>query len=312
MPGLGRYPGEGTGYPPQYSCLENPMDRGAWRATVHEVRKSRTWLGGWPHTVVHQDHPPTAANFSTGLRHLQTDWWRWQAGGGYALQRQPGSIWAQLVQCLQSVRTSETLLWPRDSHISSNASTPLWSIWEGFKEEEVRFQEVWETGSKTGWHLGAAKGNVRGLKGTFRAGSVEWFVQQALRSGIEAKNWCFQAVVLEKTLESPLIKPVNPKKNQHEYLLEGLMQKLMLQYFGHLMWRGDSLEKPLMLGNTEGRKRRGQQRTRWLGNITESMDMNMGKLQDTVEDRTPGFCKESDNLATEQQSLCFQTMCGAL
>ena len=76
--------------------------------------------------------------------------------------------------------------------------------------------------------------------------------------------------------------------------------------------RTDSLEKTLMLGNTEGRKRRGQQRTRWLGNITESMDMNMGKLQDTVEDRTPGFCKESDNLATEQQSLCFQTMCSAL
>ena len=94
--------------------------------------------------------------------------------------------------------------------------------------------------------------------------------------------------------------------------LEGLMLKLKLQYFGHLMRRADTLEKTLMLGNTEGRKRRGQQRTRWLGNITESMDMNMGKLQDTVEDRTPGFCKESDNLATEQQSLCFQTMCSAL
>ena len=104
-----------------------------------------------------------------------------------------------------------------------------------------------------------------------------------------------------------ILKEINP-----EYSLKGLTLKLKLQYFGHLMRRADTLEKTLMLGNTEGRKRRGQQRTRWLGNITESMDMNMGKLQDTVEDRTPGFCKESDNLATEQQSLCFQTMCGAL
>jgi len=96
------------------------------------------------------------------------------------------------------------------------------------------------------------------------------------------------------------------------YSLEELMLKLKLQYFGYPMERINSLQKPLILGKIEGRKRRGQQRTRWLGNITESMDMNMGKLQDTVEDRTPGFCKESDNLATEQQSLCFQTMCSAL
>ena len=104
-----------------------------------------------------------------------------------------------------------------------------------------------------------------------------------------------------------ILREINP-----EYSLEGLMLKPKLQSFGHLMRRTNSLEKTLMLGNTEGRKRRGQQRTRWLGNITESMNMNMGKLQDTVEDRTLGFCKESDNLATEQQSLCFQTVWGAL
>ena len=76
------------------------------------------------------------------------------------------------------------------------------------------------------------------------------------------KNWCFWTVVLEKTLESPLdckaIKPVNP-----EYSLEGLMLKLKLQYFGHLIWRADSLGKTLMLAKTEGR-RRGWQRLRWL------------------------------------------------
>ena len=82
--------------------------------------------------------------------------------------------------------------------------------------------------------------------------------------------------MLEKTLESPLdckeIKPVNPKEISPEYSLEGLMLKLKLQYFGHLMRRTDSLEKTLMLGKTEGRKRRGQQRMRWLDGITDTMD----------------------------------------
>ena len=87
------------------------------------------------------------------------------------------------------------------------------------------------------------------------------------------KNWCFWTVVLEKTLESPLgskeIKLVNPKKISPEYSLEGLMLKLKLQYFGHLMRRTDSLEKTLMLGKIEGRRRRGRQRMRWLDGITD-------------------------------------------
>ena len=74
------------------------------------------------------------------------------------------------------------------------------------------------------------------------------------------KNWCFWTVVLEKTLESPMdckeIQPVHPKGNQSWYSLEGLMLKLKLQYFGHLMGRTDSLEKTLMLGKTEGRRKR--------------------------------------------------------
>ena len=78
-------------------------------------------------------------------------------------------------------------------------------------------------------------------------------------------------MVLEKTLESPLdckeIKPVNPKEISPEYSLEGLMLKLKLQSIGHLMQRTDSLEKTPMLGKTEGRRRRGQQRTRWLDGI---------------------------------------------
>ena len=89
-------------------------------------------------------------------------------------------------------------------------------------------------------------------------------------------------MVLEKTLESPLdskeIKPVNPKEINPEYSLEGLLVKLKLQYFGHLMQRADSLEKTLTLGKIEDKRRREWQRIRFLDGITDPMDMKLSKL----------------------------------
>ena len=96
-------------------------------------------------------------------------------------------------------------------------------------------------------------------------------------------------MILEKTLESPLdckeIKPVSPKGNQSWISLEGLMLKLKLQYFGHLMQRANPFEKTVMLGKVEGGRKRGRQRMRWLGGITTSMDMSLRNFQEMVRDR---------------------------
>ena len=131
-------------------------------------------------------------------------------------------------------------------------------------------------------------------------GCKSWIIKKAECRRTDAfELWCwsrlFRVPWTARRCNQSILKKISPGCS-----LEGLMLRLKLQYFGHLMWRADSLEKTRMLGKIEGRRRRRRQRMRWLGTMIDSMDMNLSKLQEIVEDReawhtfSPWGHKESD------------------
>ena len=140
-------------------------------------------------------------------------------------------------------------------------------------------------------------------------GCESWTIKKAESWRIDAfELWCWRRLMripwIARRWKQSLPKEINP-----EYSLEGLMLNLKVQYFGHLMQATDSLEKTLMLGKIEDKRRRGQERMRWLDNITDPMDMNLGKLQEIVRNRkawhalSMGLQRVGQNLVTEQQQI---------
>ena len=133
-------------------------------------------------------------------------------------------------------------------------------------------------------------------------GCESWTIKKAEHRRIDAfELWCWRRVLrvpwTARRSSQSFSKEINT-----EHSLEGLMLKLMLQYFGHLMQTADSLEKTLMLGKIEGRRRRGWQKLRWLDGITDTMDMNLGKLWEMVRDRET-WCVAVHGVVKSQTSL---------
>ena len=143
-------------------------------------------------------------------------------------------------------------------------------------------------------------------------GCESWTLKKAECQRIDAfELWCWRRLLTvpwtARRSSQSILKEISPK-----YSLEELMLKLKLQYFGHLMWRTDSLEKTLILGKTESRRRRGWQRMRWLDGITDAVNLNLGKFQEMVRDKEAwhaaihGIAKSQTRLGNWTTTKCYR------
>ena len=196
---------------------------------------------------------------------------------------------------VHGVARSQTLLsdWTELNWI--NPDSPLqilfsWapiSLWKVTAARKLKDTVLWEESyDKPGQHIKKYVNKHPHSHIYSFSSSHVWMWEVDHKEGWVPKNWCFWIVVLKKTLERPstakisnqlILYEINP-----EYSLEGLMVKLKFQYFGHLIWKANSLEKILMLGKIKGRRKRGWQRIRWLNSITDSMNKSLSKFQEIL------------------------------